>query len=231
MFPMKLSHRIQQVSASPTIAITTAAKQMQADGIDVISFGAGEPDFDTPQFIKDATVAALTAGRHEVYAPRRGGPEEGHRREDDPGQRRADPAGRSPRDLRRQARPVRGVPGDRRPRRDGPDPLAVLGELPRAGQARRRGARHPPRRARAGLQDHPAADPRRRRRRGRSGPEQPQQPDRRDLQPRGTRRHRRGRPEDRPDRPVRRDLREAHLRPDEVRQLREPRPAPRPSGR
>jgi aspartate aminotransferase len=59
---MELSQRIQQVAPSATIAITTQAKQMQADGIDVVSFGAGEPDFDTPQFIKDAAAAALQAG-------------------------------------------------------------------------------------------------------------------------------------------------------------------------
>jgi aspartate aminotransferase len=59
---MELSRRIQQVAPSATIAITTQSRQMQADGIDVVSFGAGEPDFDTPQFIKDAAVKALQAG-------------------------------------------------------------------------------------------------------------------------------------------------------------------------
>ncbi len=68
---MKLSQRIQQVSASPTIAITAKAKQMQNDGIDVVSFGAGEPDFDTPQFIKDAAAKALQAGDTK-YTPRSG---------------------------------------------------------------------------------------------------------------------------------------------------------------
>jgi len=67
--PMKLSQRIQQVSASPTIAITGKAKAMQAEGIDVVSFGAGEPDFDTPQFIKDAAAEALQAGDTK-YTPR-----------------------------------------------------------------------------------------------------------------------------------------------------------------
>ncbi|RKY26167.1 MAG: aspartate aminotransferase [Planctomycetota bacterium] len=66
---MKLSQRIQQVSASPTIAITGKAKAMQAEGIDVVSFGAGEPDFDTPQFIKDAAAEALQAGDTK-YTPR-----------------------------------------------------------------------------------------------------------------------------------------------------------------
>ncbi len=68
---MKLSQRIQQVSPSATIAISAKAKQMQADGVDVVSFGAGEPDFDTPQFIKDAAKAALDAGDTK-YTPRRG---------------------------------------------------------------------------------------------------------------------------------------------------------------
>ena len=68
---MKLSQRIQQVSSSPTIAITAKAKKMQADGEDVVSFGAGEPDFDTPQFIKDAAKTALDAGDTK-YTPRAG---------------------------------------------------------------------------------------------------------------------------------------------------------------
>ncbi|HPS53901.1 MAG TPA: aminotransferase class I/II-fold pyridoxal phosphate-dependent enzyme, partial [Phycisphaerae bacterium] len=59
---MKLSQRIQNVSASPTIAITAKAKQMKNEGIDVVSFGAGEPDFDTPAFIVDACIAALKSG-------------------------------------------------------------------------------------------------------------------------------------------------------------------------
>jgi aspartate aminotransferase len=59
---MKLSQRAQMIKPSPTLAITARAKAMSAQGIDVISFGAGEPDFDTPQHIKDAAVAALQQG-------------------------------------------------------------------------------------------------------------------------------------------------------------------------
>ena len=66
---MKLSQRISTVPPSATIAITTQAKQMRAEGIDVVSFGAGEPDFDTPQFIKDAAKAALDQGDTK-YNPR-----------------------------------------------------------------------------------------------------------------------------------------------------------------
>ena len=59
---MKLSQRAQMIKPSPTLAITAKAKAMSAQGIDVISFGAGEPDFDTPQHIKDAAIAALQQG-------------------------------------------------------------------------------------------------------------------------------------------------------------------------
>ena len=59
---MRLSNRIAAVSPSATLAITARAKQMQAGGIDVVDFGAGEPDFDTPPFIKDAAKKALDAG-------------------------------------------------------------------------------------------------------------------------------------------------------------------------
>jgi aspartate aminotransferase len=59
---MKLSKRAQRVKPSPTLAITAKAKAMRAQGIDIIGFGAGEPDFDTPQHIKDAAIAALQEG-------------------------------------------------------------------------------------------------------------------------------------------------------------------------
>ena len=67
-----ISRRLASVGESATIAITAAAKQMQADGIDVVGFGAGEPDFDTPQFIKDAAKAALDDGDTK-YTPRTAG--------------------------------------------------------------------------------------------------------------------------------------------------------------
>jgi aspartate aminotransferase len=59
---MKISRRAQMIKPSPTLAITAKAKALSAQGIDVISFGAGEPDFDTPQHIKDAAIAALQQG-------------------------------------------------------------------------------------------------------------------------------------------------------------------------
>jgi aspartate aminotransferase len=59
---------------SATLAITAKAKAMKADGIDVCSMSAGEPDFDTPQIIKDAAIAALQAGKTS-YTPGVGIPE------------------------------------------------------------------------------------------------------------------------------------------------------------
>ncbi len=59
---MILSNKAMKIKPSSTLAITAKANQMKADGIDVIGFGAGEPDFDTPQHIKDAAIAAINAG-------------------------------------------------------------------------------------------------------------------------------------------------------------------------
>jgi aspartate aminotransferase len=59
---IELAGRIQQVKPSPTLAVAAKAAQMQAKGQDVIGLGTGEPDFDTPQHIKDAAVAAIEAG-------------------------------------------------------------------------------------------------------------------------------------------------------------------------
>ncbi|MCX7680115.1 MAG: pyridoxal phosphate-dependent aminotransferase [Spirochaetes bacterium] len=71
---MKFSERIMRVKPSPTLAITAKANAMKAQGIDVIGFGAGEPDFDTPQPIKEAAVRAIEAGKTK-YTPAGGIPE------------------------------------------------------------------------------------------------------------------------------------------------------------
>ena len=68
---MKLSARVKNVSASLTLAITAKAKKMKAQGIDVIGFGSGEPDFDTPSYIKDAAVKAIHDG-FTKYTPASG---------------------------------------------------------------------------------------------------------------------------------------------------------------
>ncbi len=70
----KISQRAASLSPSLTLAIDSKAKQMKADGLDVVGFGAGEPDFDTPQHIKDAAAKALAAG-FTKYTPAGGIPE------------------------------------------------------------------------------------------------------------------------------------------------------------
>ncbi|MDO8461816.1 MAG: pyridoxal phosphate-dependent aminotransferase [Deltaproteobacteria bacterium] len=65
---MKLAERVKRIKPSPTIEIDSKVKQMKADGIDVIGFGAGEPDFDTPDFIKEAAITALRQGKTK-YTP------------------------------------------------------------------------------------------------------------------------------------------------------------------
>lgn len=71
---MKISNRIKEVKESPTLAITAKAKEMRQKGEDVISFGAGEPDFDTPLPIKSAAIKAIESG-FTKYTPSSGIPE------------------------------------------------------------------------------------------------------------------------------------------------------------
>jgi aspartate aminotransferase len=59
---MFLSHRARSIKPSPTLAIDAKAKALKAQGVDVIGFGVGEPDFDTPRNIKDAAVKAIESG-------------------------------------------------------------------------------------------------------------------------------------------------------------------------
>ena len=63
-----LSATLARVKPSPTIAVTTKAGELKAAGRDVIGLGAGEPDFDTPQNIKDAAVAAIAGGKTKYTA-------------------------------------------------------------------------------------------------------------------------------------------------------------------
>lgn len=69
-----LSKTLSRVKPSPTIAVTTKAAELKAAGRDIIGLGAGEPDFDTPQNIKDAAIAAINAGKTK-YTPVDGIPE------------------------------------------------------------------------------------------------------------------------------------------------------------
>ncbi|HOX01588.1 MAG TPA: pyridoxal phosphate-dependent aminotransferase [Candidatus Paceibacterota bacterium] len=70
----RISQRAASLSPSLTLAIDALAKKMRADGMDVVGFGAGEPDFDTPQHIKEAAAKALADG-FTKYTPSSGIPE------------------------------------------------------------------------------------------------------------------------------------------------------------
>ena len=71
---MKISKRAQAVAPSATIAVETKAKQLKAQGKDIISFSIGEPDFNTPKYIQEAAIQAMQAGQTR-YTPTPGIPE------------------------------------------------------------------------------------------------------------------------------------------------------------
>ncbi|MEA2014442.1 MAG: aminotransferase class I/II-fold pyridoxal phosphate-dependent enzyme, partial [Thermodesulfobacteriota bacterium] len=59
---MKFAKRVENIKPSPTLAITAKANALRNEGRDIISFGAGEPDFDTPANIRNAAVSAIRDG-------------------------------------------------------------------------------------------------------------------------------------------------------------------------
>ena len=69
----KLANRVQALTPSSTLAITAKAKELKAQGQDVIGLGAGEPDFNTPQHIIDAAFQSMNEG-HTKYTPSAGLP-------------------------------------------------------------------------------------------------------------------------------------------------------------
>ncbi|MHB1950885.1 MAG: pyridoxal phosphate-dependent aminotransferase [Acidiferrobacteraceae bacterium] len=62
VFKIQLAQRLATIKASPTLAVTAQAKRLKAEGKDVVSLGAGEPDFDTPEHIKEAAIRAIRDG-------------------------------------------------------------------------------------------------------------------------------------------------------------------------
>lgn len=72
---MKLSQRVKQMAASATLAVSAAAAKRKAEGADVISFGAGEPDFNTPANIRAAAQQAIEEGKTKYAKPASGIPE------------------------------------------------------------------------------------------------------------------------------------------------------------
>ena len=71
---MRLSFRGRSTAASPTLALDAKTKKLVSEGVDVLSFGVGEPDFDTPDHIKDAAIEAIRKG-FTKYTPSSGIPE------------------------------------------------------------------------------------------------------------------------------------------------------------
>jgi len=70
----RLAERTKKINPSSTLAITSKAKKLKSEGKDIINFAAGEPDFDTPDFIKDAAIQAIKEG-FTKYTPTTGIPE------------------------------------------------------------------------------------------------------------------------------------------------------------
>jgi aspartate aminotransferase len=70
---MKLAARVRQVTPSLTLAVDAKAKAMKREGLDICSFSAGEPDFETPTHIREAAIAAINAGKTR-YGPAVGEP-------------------------------------------------------------------------------------------------------------------------------------------------------------
>ena len=63
-----LSKQVQAIKPSPTIAVTQKARELKSQGMDVIGLGAGEPDFDTPDNIKEAAIDAINRGETKYTA-------------------------------------------------------------------------------------------------------------------------------------------------------------------
>jgi len=71
---MRLAERMKKINPSTTLAITSKAKKLKSEGKDIVNFAAGEPDFDTPDFIKEEAISAIKAG-FTKYTPTTGIPE------------------------------------------------------------------------------------------------------------------------------------------------------------
>ena len=63
-----LSSSLSRIKPSPTIAVTQKARELKEKGVDVISLGAGEPDFDTPNNVKNAAIEAINNGETKYTA-------------------------------------------------------------------------------------------------------------------------------------------------------------------
>ena len=136
----RVSARVGAISESATLAVDAKAKALKAAGRPVIGFGAGEPDFPTPDYIVEAAVEACKNPKYHRYTPAGGLPELkaaiAAKTLRDSGYEVDAVAG--PGDQRRQAGHLRGLRRDPRPGRRGHRPGAVLDDLPGVDPSRRR---------------------------------------------------------------------------------------------
>ena len=137
-----LADTLQRIKPSATIAVTDKARALKAAGRDVIGLGAGEPDFDTPDNIKEAAIKAIRE-RQDASTPMstaspssRPRSSRKFKRENGLDYKPSQIIGRH----RRQAGALQRLHGDAQSGRRGDHPGAVLGELSRHGAARRRRA-------------------------------------------------------------------------------------------
>ena len=109
---MQLARRIRQIPPSATLALNAKANQLKAQGVDIVNFGVGEPDFDTPDNIREAAIRAINEG-FTRYTPVGGIPELKEaiidKFQGDYGLTYK--PGRDPGLLRRQTRPLQPLPG------------------------------------------------------------------------------------------------------------------------
>ena len=136
----RVSQRIGSIAESATLKVDAKAKALKAEGRPVIGFGAGEPDFPTPDYIVDAAVEACRDPKNHRYTPAGGLPELkkaiAEKTLRDSGSRSSPSPGAG--DQRRQAGDLRGLRRDARPGRRGDRAGAVLDDVPRGDPARRR---------------------------------------------------------------------------------------------
>ena len=140
---LTLAERSSLIAPSATLAMAAEAKRLKAEGVDVLDFALGEPDFDTPENIQEAAIRAMRAGPDALHAPGRDpraapGDCAEHLH---PAPRPADRGGPGRRLQRGQAFDPQRPDGRLRARRRGDHPGALLGQLLRPGQADRRHAR------------------------------------------------------------------------------------------
>ena len=143
-----LADSLARIKPSATIAVTDKARALKAAGRDVIGLGAGEPDFDTPDNIKEGGDPRDREGKTEIHRRRRHARAEGGDRAQVQARERPRlQAVADHRRHRRQAGAVQRADGDAQPRRRGDHPGALLGELSghRAARRRRAGAGRRPR--------------------------------------------------------------------------------------